>query len=91
MKEEKDFALVLRELSKLYENGFQALSGINLEVESGDFFALLGGDYYQAHPPGKLRGTLRPRGYVSDPSHSSDVGPQDVSWCVILIFQSPRH
>ena len=42
MKEEKDFALVLRELSKLYENGFQALSGINLEVESGDFFALLG-------------------------------------------------
>ena len=42
MKEEKGSALILCELSKLYENGFQALSGINLEVESGDFFALLG-------------------------------------------------
>ena len=42
MIKQKDSALTLRELSKLYENGSQALSGINLEVESGDFFALLG-------------------------------------------------
>ena len=42
MKEEKDLALALRELSKVYENGFQALGGINLKVKTGDFFALLG-------------------------------------------------
>ncbi|HVC01384.1 MAG TPA: ABC transporter ATP-binding protein [Steroidobacteraceae bacterium] len=35
-------ALVLRQLAKTYKNGIQALKGIDLEVESGDFFALLG-------------------------------------------------
>ena len=29
-------------LHKTYRNGFQALSGVNLEVNSGDFYALLG-------------------------------------------------
>jgi ABC-2 type transport system ATP-binding protein len=35
-------ALCLRDLTKTYSNGFQALKGINLEVKAGDFFALLG-------------------------------------------------
>ncbi|HLW24151.1 MAG TPA: ABC transporter ATP-binding protein [Steroidobacteraceae bacterium] len=35
-------ALVLRALTKVYNNGIQALKGIDLEVEEGDFFALLG-------------------------------------------------
>ena len=35
-------ALSIRNLYKEYENGFQALKGINLEVQPGDFFALLG-------------------------------------------------
>ncbi len=35
-------ALTIENLSKTYENGFQALKGISLEVEQGDFFALLG-------------------------------------------------
>ena len=35
-------ALVVRNLSKVYGNGFQALKGIDLTVEQGDFFALLG-------------------------------------------------
>ncbi|MAD46674.1 MAG: ABC transporter [Oceanospirillaceae bacterium] len=35
-------ALLVRDLSKVYDNGFQALKGISLEVEQGDFFALLG-------------------------------------------------
>lgn len=35
-------ALSLRELRKTYKNGFEALRGIDLDVESGDFFALLG-------------------------------------------------
>ncbi|HBD12916.1 MAG TPA: ABC transporter [Porticoccaceae bacterium] len=35
-------ALLIRDLSKVYENGFKALKGISLEVAPGDFFALLG-------------------------------------------------
>src|SRR5271170_206529 len=35
-------ALVLRQLTKVYKNGIQALKGIDLEVAEGDFFALLG-------------------------------------------------
>ncbi|MDD5580422.1 MAG: ABC transporter ATP-binding protein [Methylobacter sp.] len=35
-------ALSLRNLRKTYNNGFEALKGIDLEVEAGDFFALLG-------------------------------------------------
>lgn len=35
-------ALTIQNLTKVYNNGFQALKGINLEVEEGDFFALLG-------------------------------------------------
>ena len=35
-------ALTLRDLSKTYKNGFQALKGINLTVPEGEFYALLG-------------------------------------------------
>ncbi len=35
-------ALTLRDLSKTYQNGFQALKGINLDVPEGEFYALLG-------------------------------------------------
>ena len=35
-------ALKITGLTKVYDNGFEALSGINLEVKQGDFFALLG-------------------------------------------------
>ncbi len=35
-------ALSIQNLKKTYSNGFTALKGIDLEVESGDFFALLG-------------------------------------------------
>ncbi len=35
-------ALTLTNLKKTYKNGFTALKGIDLQVESGDFFALLG-------------------------------------------------
>ena len=35
-------ALEIRELTKTYNNGFQALKGINLTVQQGDFYALLG-------------------------------------------------
>ena len=35
-------ALSVRDLKKIYSNGIAALKGINLDVEEGDFFALLG-------------------------------------------------
>jgi ABC-2 type transport system ATP-binding protein len=35
-------ALVLKNLTKTYKNGVQALKGIDLEVAEGEFFALLG-------------------------------------------------
>ncbi len=35
-------ALSIRNLHKRFNNGFEALKGINLDVEEGDFFALLG-------------------------------------------------
>lgn len=35
-------AISIKNLQKIYANGFHALKGISLEVEQGDFFALLG-------------------------------------------------
>ena len=35
-------ALKISELKKVYNNNFEALKGINLEVQQGDFFGLLG-------------------------------------------------
>lgn len=35
-------ALVIKNLTKTYKNGFQALKGIDLTVEQGEFYALLG-------------------------------------------------
>jgi len=36
------FALQIKDLQKTYQNGFNALKGISLEVAEGDFYALLG-------------------------------------------------
>ena len=35
-------AISIKNLRKTYDNGFEALKGISLEVEQGIFFALLG-------------------------------------------------
>ena len=42
MKQTIEPALAISQLSKTYEDGFQALKGIDLNVAPGDFFALLG-------------------------------------------------
>ena len=36
------YALSVRQLVKVYASGVQALSGVDLDVPDGDFFALLG-------------------------------------------------
>lgn len=38
----RHYAIEIDHLQKTYKNGFQALKGISLKVEEGDFFALLG-------------------------------------------------
>ena len=35
-------ALSIKQLTKTYSNGFQALKGVDFDVEAGDFYALLG-------------------------------------------------
>ena len=35
-------ALCIKNLKKTYSNGFEALKGIDLTVDSGDFYSLLG-------------------------------------------------
>ena len=37
-----NIALSIRDLRKQYDNGFEALKGVSLDVKEGDFFALLG-------------------------------------------------
>ena len=36
------YALSINNLKKVYPSGVEALKGINIDVESGDFYALLG-------------------------------------------------
>lgn len=40
--ENTTYALEIDNLTKVYDNGFTALKGINLKIKEGDFFALLG-------------------------------------------------
>ena len=35
-------AILVKNLNKFYDNGFKALSNINLEIKKGEIFALLG-------------------------------------------------
>ena len=35
-------AIIVKKLNKYYDNGFKALSNINLEIKKGEIFALLG-------------------------------------------------
>jgi ABC-2 type transport system ATP-binding protein len=42
LKNHQSSALHIERLAKTYDNNFEALKGIDLEVKEGDFFALLG-------------------------------------------------
>ncbi|MCT2530776.1 ABC transporter ATP-binding protein [SAR92 clade bacterium H921] len=42
MNQSTKFALQISQLTKVYEDGFVALKGVDLDVAEGDFFALLG-------------------------------------------------
>jgi ABC-2 type transport system ATP-binding protein len=82
-------ALAVRNLTKVYRNGFEALKGVDLTVDEGDFFALLG-------PNGAGKSTLigivtslvnKTGGEVSVFGHDLDRDPEGVKACLGLVPQ----
>ncbi|HEC07301.1 MAG TPA: ABC transporter ATP-binding protein, partial [Thiolapillus brandeum] len=82
-------AVKLRQLKKTYANGTEALKGIDLDVESGDFFALLG-------PNGAGKSTAigifsslvrKTSGRVEVFGHDLDREPQEVKRHIGLVPQ----
>ncbi|VAX06867.1 Uncharacterized ABC transporter ATP-binding protein YadG [hydrothermal vent metagenome] len=82
-------ALSIRSLNKVYDNGVEALKGINLDVEQGDFFALLG-------PNGAGKSTAigivcslvnKSGGTVEVFGHDLDQAPAAVKSCIGLVPQ----
>ena len=82
-------ALTLENLHKHYSGGVTALKEVNLEVETGDFFALLG-------PNGAGKSTLigivsslvnKNSGKISVFGHDIDSDPEAVKSCIGLVPQ----
>ncbi len=82
-------ALSIKHLKKTYNNGFEALKGVDLEVEKGDFFALLG-------PNGAGKSTLigiisslvtKSSGSVSVFGHDIDKDNENAKSCIGLVPQ----
>ncbi|MEA3277249.1 MAG: ABC transporter ATP-binding protein [Pseudomonadota bacterium] len=82
-------ALIVRNIRKVYRNGFEALKGVDLRVEDGDFFALLG-------PNGAGKSTLigivtslvnKTEGHVEVFGHDLDREPEGVKSCLGLVPQ----
>ncbi|MGI9213521.1 MAG: ABC transporter ATP-binding protein [Methylococcaceae bacterium] len=82
-------ALSIRNLRKMYKNGFQALKGIDLDVAPGDFFALLG-------PNGAGKSTTigilcslvnKTSGKISVFGHDLDQDPHSVRRAIGLVPQ----
>lgn len=82
-------ALTLRDLSKTYGNGFQALKGINLTVPEGEFYALLG-------PNGAGKSTTigiissltrKTSGTVEIFGHNLDTHPSEAKQCLGVVPQ----
>jgi len=82
-------ALVVEQLRKVYQSGFEALQGVDLTVEEGDFFALLG-------PNGAGKSTLigvvtslvnKTSGRVRVFGHDLDTEPEAVKACLGVVPQ----
>ncbi|MDT4793507.1 ABC transporter ATP-binding protein [Pseudomonas jinjuensis] len=82
-------ALSIRQLTKTYGNGFQALRGIDLEVAEGDFFALLGPNGAGKSTTIGILSTLvnKTSGSVSVFGHDLDREPYALKRCLGVVPQ----
>ncbi|SFB99208.1 ABC-2 type transport system ATP-binding protein [Pseudomonas citronellolis] len=82
-------ALTLRQLTKTYGNGFQALKGIDLDVAEGDFFALLGPNGAGKSTTIGILSTLvnKTSGTVTVFGHDLDREPLKVKRCLGVVPQ----
>ena len=82
-------ALSIRQLTKTYGNGFQALSGIDLDVAEGDFFALLGPNGAGKSTTIGILSTLvnKTSGTVNIFGHDLDRDPAALNRCIGVVPQ----
>ncbi|MCU1747965.1 ABC transporter ATP-binding protein [Pseudomonas sp. 6D_7.1_Bac1] len=82
-------ALSIRQLTKTYGNGFQALSGIDLDVAEGDFFALLGPNGAGKSTTIGILSTLvnKTSGTVNIFGHDLDRNPAALKRCIGVVPQ----
>jgi ABC-2 type transport system ATP-binding protein len=82
-------ALEIKHLAKTYHNGVQALKGINLTVESGDFFALLGANGAGKSTTIGLITTLlnKTSGSISIYGHDLETDTEQAKACLGLVPQ----
>ncbi|MHB0783924.1 ABC transporter ATP-binding protein [Pseudomonas putida] len=82
-------ALSIRQLTKTYGNGFQALKGIDLDVAEGDFFALLGPNGAGKSTTIGILSTLvnKTSGTVSVFGHDLDREPSALKRCLGVVPQ----
>ena len=82
-------ALTLRDLSKTYKNGFQALKGINLSVPEGEFYALLGPNGAGKSTTISIISSLTKKtsGTVEIFGHNLDTHPSHAKQCLGIVPQ----
>jgi ABC-2 type transport system ATP-binding protein len=82
-------ALSIRQLTKTYDNGFQALHGIDLDVAEGDFFALLGPNGAGKSTTIGILSTLvtKSGGTVNVFGHDLDADPSGLKRCLGVVPQ----
>ena len=82
-------ALSIRQLTKIYGNGFQALHGIDLDVAEGDFFALLGPNGAGKSTTIGILSTLvtKTSGTVNVFGHDLDQQPSALKRCLGVVPQ----
>ena len=88
-KSDMSSALSIRQLTKTYGNGFQALSGIDLDVSEGDFFALLGPNGAGKSTTIGILSTLvnKTSGTVNVFGHDLDREPAALKRCIGVVPQ----
>lgn len=83
------YALEIQQLSKIYANGIEAVKNIDLKVEQGDFFALLGANGAGKSTTIGLITTLlhKTAGRISIEGYDLDETPEQAKSCLGLVPQ----